>query len=417
MEITIQDFRIQNIDYRQLEPFQGNLKDLTESNYDRLKKSFTEKGLFVPLFVWENQGHFKILDGHGRERLFSKEGAQFLTKDGTKTHEVPCLIVQANNLKDAKEKLLIISSQFQSITQEGFDEFTAHLDADWLKDTTHFDALFSNSFEENSKHFLSDEETVPEPPKEPITHLGDLWTLGNHRLLCGDATQVDNVNRLINDTKPILMVTDPPYGVNYDPEWREEWDGGFGKRNNGKVLNDDKMNWTEAYSLFQGDICYVWHASNYTHFVASHLQTSSFEIINQIIWAKQHFVLSRGDYHWQHEPCWYAVRKGKKHNWQGARDQSTVWSIKNNNSIGNNDKEETWGHGTQKPLECMERPILNNSSAQDFIYDPFGGSGTTLIACEKNNRLCLMMELNPTYCDVIVKRWENFTGQKAQLIK
>ena len=134
-----------------------------------------------------------------------------------------------------------------------------------------------------------------------------------------------------------------------------------------------------------------------------------------IIWAKQHFAISRGDYHGQHEPCWYVVRKGKKHAWRGKRDQSTLWEIKNNNVFGNSAIEETWGHGTQKPLECMQLPIENNSRPGDWVYDPFGGSGTTLIACEKTGRKCVMMELDAKYCNTILARWEKATGKLAIL--
>jgi DNA modification methylase len=211
------------------------------------------------------------------------------------------------------------------------------------------------------------------------------------------------------------MVTDPPYGVEYDPSWRDGADLGVGERSRGKVQNDDIVDWTDAYTLFEGDVVYVWHAGKFTHIVAKNLEDCGFDIVSQIIWAKQHFALSRGDYHWQHEPCWYGARKGKKHHWRGARDQSTVWEIKNNNSFGNSNKEETWGHGTQKPVECMQKPIENNSLANDYVYDPFGGSGTTLIACEKTGRRCLMMELDEKYCDIIIRRWQKFTGKQATL--
>lgn len=251
--------------------------------------------------------------------------------------------------------------------------------------------------------------------KQAISKYGDIWILGNHRLMCGDSTNATQVQDLIGDIKPILMVTDPPYGVNYDATWREGNDLGVGKRSKGKVLNDDKADWTQTYALFPGDVAYVWHASLYGSVVQRGLEDCGFKAISQIIWAKQHFALSRGDYHWQHEVCLYAVKESKKHNWQGARDQSTLWEIKNNNSFGNSEKEETFGHSTQKPIECMLRPILNNSAVGESVYDPFGGSGTTLIAAEKSNRRCLMMELSPHYCDVIVARWEKLTGNKAVL--
>lgn len=214
-----------------------------------------------------------------------------------------------------------------------------------------------------------------------------------------------------------LMVTDPPYGVKYDPSWREGCDLGVGKRSKGKVLNDDKADWTETWRLFGGNIAYVWHGGLHTSTVENSLVTAGFQMRAQIIWAKQHFVLSRGDYHWMHEPCWYAVRKGAKGKWTGDRKQSTVWQIKNNNSFGNSEKEETVGHGTQKPVECMRLPIQNNSEKGEIVYDPFLGSGTTLIAAEKMERICYGMELSPEYVDIIVKRWEDFTGQKSEKLK
>jgi site-specific DNA-methyltransferase (adenine-specific) len=243
--------------------------------------------------------------------------------------------------------------------------------------------------------------------------------------------------------KALLMVTDPPYGVNYDPEWRERADKGVNPRSKGKVLNDDRADWTEAYKLFPGDVAYVWHPSHTTHLFAQHLESCGFSLITLIIWAKQHFVLSRGDYHNQHEllwyasrpqakkqkkadkpdytathePLWYATKKGKKHNWQGRRDQTTVWDIANNNRFGNPHMEEKFGHGTQKPLECMLRPILNNSAKGQEVYDPFCGSGTTLIACEKSDRICYAMELSPAYVDMTLARWEKETGREAVLEK
>jgi site-specific DNA-methyltransferase (adenine-specific) len=262
---------------------------------------------------------------------------------------------------------------------------------------------------------IGEEEEI-EVPGEATARLGDIYLLGSHRLMCGDSTNPQHVEKLMDGAKPILMVTDPPYGVEYDPKWREGVDLQVGMRSKGKVLNDDRYDWSDAYSLFTGDIAYVWHSSKYTHKFAENIENSGFELICLIIWTKQQFALSRGDYHHQHEPLWYGVRKGKKHNWQGKRDQSTVWEIENNNPFGNSNKEETWGHGTQKPTLCMLRPILNNSAQGESVYDPFGGSGTTLIACERSKRNCYMMELSPAYVDVIIKRWEKETNQKAVLL-
>ncbi len=133
----------------------------------------------------------------------------------------------------------------------------------------------------------------------------------------------------------------------------------------------------------------------------------------QIVWAKQHFTLSRGDYHWKHETCWYAVREGRTSHWQGDRRQTTVWEIANNNPFGNPQREQSWGHGTQKPVECMRRPIVNNSRPGQAIYDPFLGSGTSLIAAEMTGRICYGVELDPAYIDVVVRRWQGFTGRAA----
>lgn len=276
-------------------------------------------------------------------------------------------------------------------------------------DTSEIDQLLNPIAE------MEDDEFESKITLDSRSKLGDLWILGSHLLLCGDAANPEHYACLTQENTPILMVTDPPYGVNYDPEWRDGADLGVGERSKGKVLNDDEYDWSPAYALFTGDVTYIWHAGKHTAAVAKSIIECGYQIISQIIWAKQHFVLSRGDYHWQHEPCWYAVRNGKKHNWQGLRDQSTVWDIKNNNSWGNSDKEEMSGHSTQKPIECMLRPILNNSQHGDYVYDPFGGSGTTLIACEKSNRNCLMMELSPSYVDAIIARWEKLTGKTAVL--
>jgi DNA modification methylase len=152
----------------------------------------------------------------------------------------------------------------------------------------------------------------------------------------------------------------------------------------------------------------VWHAGKFCSEVQKTLEEAQFEIINQIVWSKQNFALSRGDYHWQHEPCWYAVKKGQAHNWQGARDQATIWEISNLNAFGkgNEEGDERTCHSTQKPMECMGRPIKNNSAEGEGVYDPFCGSGTTLMACEKLNRNAFCMELDPAYCDVIVERWK-----------
>lgn len=237
---------------------------------------------------------------------------------------------------------------------------------------------------------------------------GDVWLLGSHRIVCGDSTDESVVQKAMKGVIPFLMVTDPPYGVKYDASWRDEAAKhcvlmGNGKETAvGKVQNDSIVNWSDAWRWFQGDVAYVYHAPTFFSEVSNSLIQNDFVIRSQIVWNKSHLVLSRGDYHWKHELCAYAVRKGKKSNYSGGRKQTTVWDI-------NKPQKNDTGHSTQKPLECMLRPIRNHDS--EFVYDPFLGSGTTLIACEQLNRSCIGIELNPEYVSVILERYQSTTGK------
>lgn len=308
-------------------------------------------------------------------------------------------------------------------------------ETDWLDDLLRHEvtALDDDGFDLASLGFddrelqklLSDDEEMaraeetPEPPANPVTVEGDVWLLGNHRIICGDSTKADVVDKVLAGVKPHLMVTDPPYGVEYSAGWRNEampakndpsrQRDGAG-RATGAVMNDDKADWTETYSLFPGDVAYIWHAGNKAHIVAKSIEDAGFDLRAQIIWAKHQLVIGRGHYHPQHEPCWYAVRKrqGATGHWSGDRKQTTLWAI------DKPQKSET-GHSTQKPVECMRRPIMNNSSPGQAVYEPFSGSGTTIIAGEMTGRHVYAIELNPAYVDVAVKRWQDFTGQKATL--
>lgn len=240
-----------------------------------------------------------------------------------------------------------------------------------------------------------------------ITKPGDLITLGAHRLLCGDSTREEDVARLLAGAVPFLMVTDPPYGVDYEPEWRNDAMQHSSART-GKIANDRRVDWTAAYERFPGAVAYVWYAGLFAGEVARHLQACKLQVRSQIIWRKSHFAISRGHYHWQHESCWYAVREGSSAAWTGDRTQSTVWDIDHKG------QDAATVHGTQKPVECMARAIRNHDAEGGAVYDPFLGSGTTLIACEQFKRRCFGMEIDPLYCDVVVQRWEQLTGEKAR---
>jgi DNA modification methylase len=249
----------------------------------------------------------------------------------------------------------------------------------------------------------TDPDAVPEIRATDIQR-GDLFELGQHRLLCGDATAVADVAQLLGEVTPALMVTDPPYGVDYDPAWRARAGMQVNPAKLGRVTNDDRADWTEAWRLFPGAIVYVWHAGLHASCVQDSLEQVGFEIRSQIVWAKDRFALSRGDYHWQHEPCWYGVKTGGVSHRTEDRSQNTLWTIPAREDSGH-------GHGTQKPVECMARPMRNHDV--DTVYDPFVGSGTSLVAATQTRRACYAIEIDPSYCQVTIDRWEAFTGERA----
>lgn len=236
---------------------------------------------------------------------------------------------------------------------------------------------------------------------------GDLWLLGAHRLLCGDSTKAEDVERVLQGDVPLLCVTDPPYGVEYNADWRNHAfraDGSaIGGRAIGAVTNDHQADWKGTWALFPGDVIYSWHPPGATSLVhAAALQDSGFNLRMQIIWAKNQFPIGRGDYHVKHEPCWYCVRKGKSARFTDDRTQTTLWEIDKPH------KSET-GHSTQKPLECMARPIRNHDS--ELVYEPFSGSGTTIIACENLGRKARAIEIAPQYVAVALQRYLDHTGK------
>jgi DNA modification methylase len=401
MNTKFRTYKVQPIE--NIVDFEHNSRTHSEDQIIETVNSINEFGYTNPILVDENN---VIIAGHCRVMAARRCGFA----------EIPTIII--DGLSAAQKAALVIADNKMALNA-GWDfsklahQITFLRDNDYNTDFTGFkpDEILTFMPDEIPA-FEGDENDVPELPDEPVTKLGDIWILGRHRLMCGDSTDPLSVDKLFNGAKPNLMVTDPPYGVNYDPEWRDNANLGEGNRSIGKVQNDDLAEWTDAYSLFTGNVAYVWHAGKFTHVVAKNLIDCGFELVSQIVWAKNNFAISRGDYHWKHEPCWYVVRKGEKHSWQGARDQSTLWDINNTHQ---KDENEKVGHGTQKPVECMLRPIMNNSVIDSFVYDPFTGSGTTIVACEKSKRKCLSMELDPRYCDVIIKRWEKLTGKKAEL--
>lgn len=386
----------------ELTPYARNSRTHTDLQVDQIAASMREWGWTNPILVDEEGG---IIAGHGRVLAARKLGyteAPVMVAEGWTDAQKRAYVIADNKLAlNAGWDTEMLGVELADLQAEGFDSLLTGFDEDEIAALT-----------APQTAGLTDPDDTPEPPPEPRTCPGDVWILGRHRIRCGDSTVVDDVDSLLNGVKPHLMVTDPPYGVNYDADWRNQAERANGKKIGGwavgKVENDDNADWSDAWSLFPGDVAYIWHAGNKAHVVAESLERNDFDIRAQIIWAKNNIVISRGNYHPKHEPCWYAVRRGKTGHWSGDRKQSTVWNIDKPM------KSET-GHSTQKPVECMRRPIENNSSPGQAVYEPFSGSGTTIIACEMTGRSCYAMELSPAYVDVAVQRWQEFTGEQATL--
>jgi DNA modification methylase len=395
---TTEGLQVESWPIERLLPYAANARTHPDEQVAQIAGSIAEFGFNVPCLV-DDRG--VLIAGHGRIVAAKRLGLK----------QVP--VIRLGHLTDAQARAFRLADNRIALNA-GWDEELLSAGLERLKeDGVALDLL---GFAEDELDRLlagldagkasEGEDEVPAPPTEAVTRPGDLWLLGPHRLLCGDATVATDVGRLLDGARPHLMVTDPPYGVEYDPNWRVE-SGVSSTARPGKVNNDDRADWRDAWSLFPGEVAYVWHSGIHARTVAESLDACGFLIRAQIVWAKPRLVLSRGDYHWQHEPCFYAVRKGATGHWQGARDQTTLWAI----AIGEND--EATDHGTQKPVECMRRPIVNNSARGDLVYEPFAGSGSTLIAAESVGRVCLAVEIDPRYCDVVIERWQRHAGGAA----
>ena len=393
--------RVERWPVAKLVPNARNARTHSDEQIAQLAASIEEWGWTIPVLVDEAGG---IIAGHGRVMAAHRLGIE----------DVPVMV--AAGWSDAKKRAYMLADNKLTLNGEwDFDRLAIEIAELRASD---FDISLSGFSESEIEDLLksdggglTDPDEAPEPPAIPVSDLGDVWLLGRHRLVCGDCTDAAIVDKALGGVKPHLMATDPPYGVSYDPAWRNDAAHAGALRRTkgatavGKVSNDSRADWREAWALFPGAVAYVWHGSLHTSEAELALTACGFEIRQQIVWAKSRFVISRGHYHSQHEPCWYAVRKGSKGYWQGDRTQSTLWEISHN-------KSET-GHSTQKPVECMKRPIENNSTPGQAVYDPFVGSGTTIIAAEMTGGACHAIELNPAYVDVSVKRWENFMGNRA----
>jgi DNA modification methylase len=377
-------------------PYAQNSRTHSPEQVDKIAKSITEFGFTSPILVGDDN---IIIAGHGRLLAAKQLGLE----------TVPVIVLA--NLDETQRRALVIADN-KLAEGAGWDEdilkmeLSALEELDFDLDLLGFDVdEIEDLFADDDQEGLTDEDETPEVPEDPVSKLGDVWVLGNHRLLCGSATEIDQVDKLLNGELVEMTFTDPPYGVNYE-----------GKTKDKLTIKNDNLG--DDFYQFLYDACVNMLISTSG---AIYIAMSSSELGNLqrafkeaggkwstfIIWAKNTFTLGRSDYQRQYEPILYGWKEGNKHFWCGARDQGDVWNIKKPNK---NDL-----HPTMKPVELVERAIKNSSKPKDLVFDPFGGSGTTLIACEKNNRQARLIELDPKYCDVIVKRWQEFTGNKATL--
>jgi DNA modification methylase len=383
---------------------------------DRMCSSIREFGFKIPVLA---RSDGEVVDGHLRLKAARKLGIS----------EIPVILCDEWTPAQVKAFRLMVN---RSVTWAAWDEELLALELQDIQESD-FDLSLTgfDPHEIDTLLALDDEEkanAAPPLPESPVSRLGDLWLLGRHRVLCGDATSAEAATRLLGERKPRLMVTDPPYGIELDSEWRDRAGlNGCGaaepsylkKRTAGHtettISGDTRADWSDAFALVPSlEAAYVWHASKFTREVLDGLLRIGFLHHQQIVWNKGRTVLTRTLYWFAHEPCWFVRKKNAP--WYGkAAENSTVWDSPSPKFIMGGSDEDKFDHPTQKPIELMRRPILNHLRRGELVYDPFLGSGTTLAAAELTERVCYGLELDPKYVDVVVARWQQLTGKKATL--
>ncbi len=392
-----------------------------------LRGSLGTVGWVQQVLVNQRTGH--VVDGHARiEEALSRNEPS-----------VPVLYV---DLEPEEEALVLATLDPIGAMAERDGEKLEALLAEVTVDDAGLRRLLADMA--GPKRGLTDPDDVPEPPEEPYVKPRELWRLGEHRLLCGDATSPADVARLLDGAAPTLLSTDPPYGVSLDPTWRDGVYNALGpaerpymrvdsqpgadegtatptKRHgrtaghrNTTLSGDTRVDWSDAFALVPSlQVGYIWHAGVHASAVAAGLVRIGFEIVAQVIWDKGLFAMGRSWYHWAHEPCWVVRKAGVPNLYVGTRDQSTIWRAPSPKMIMSGSTEEKYDHPAQKPVVLAEIPIRNHAGD---VYDPFAGSGTTLIAAERLGRRCYAIEIDPRYAQVIIERWQAFTGRAADRI-
>lgn len=400
MKIKIACKGASTIPIEKLVEFQGNLKDLSDTNFEKLKKQILNLGFSEPLAVWKKGNKNFVLNGHQRLRVLKKMQAE-----GYFIPPLPVILVDAKSEKEAKKKVLSLTSQFGEITGQGLYEFMndADLNFDEIEDFR-FPEINLESF---NKEFFEEPEVLPpgesdlaeflEPPKEPKSKLGDLWTLGNHRLFCGDSGLIDSCEKLMSGKIANLVFTDPPYGVSFQSNQRTK------SKKFDVLKNDDTIltEWIGNLPLISNGWVFVWTTWKVLNKWIEATKNLG-EMTNMVVWDKGGGGM--GDlektFSTDYEIALVFNRGAKL---EGKRIGS-VWGI-------GKDGSSTYLHPTQKPVERAQQAIEHTTKENDLVLDLFGGSGSTLIACEKTKRKCCIMELDPRYVDVILSRWADYTGQ------
>jgi DNA modification methylase len=416
---STQNLQIQNWSIDRLIFYARNPRK-NDAAVDRMCGSIREFGFKCPVLA---RSDGEVVDGHLRLKAARKLGIA----------EVPVILCDEWTAAQVKAFRLMVN---RSVTWAAWDEDLLSLELQEL-DELEFDLHLTGFDPKEIDDLLlpADDEqadTAPPLPANPVSRMGDLWLCGNqrnpHRILCGDATSLEAVARLLGDRQPGLLVTDPPYGIALDSEWRDRAGlNGCGPaeasymkhrtagHTNTSISSDTRADWSEAFALVPSlQVAYVWHASLFTREVLDGLLRIDFLYPQQIIWNKGRTVLTRTHYWYQHEPCWYVRKKNAP--WFGkAGENSTVWDSPSPKFIMGGSDEQKYDHPTQKPVVLMRKPILNHTQRGELVYEPFLGSGTTLAAAEVTERVCYGMELDPKYVDVVVSRWQALSGEQARL--
>ncbi|MEN9671000.1 MAG: hypothetical protein RL018_1277 [Pseudomonadota bacterium] len=384
----------------ELIPYVKNSRTHSDEQVAQIAASIKEFGWTNPILVDGDNG---IIAGHGRlmaaRKLGHKEVPTIELKDLTEAQKKAYIIADNRLALNAGWDNEMLKLEFDQLAELGFDLELTGFSLDEIE------AL--NPVELNAG--LTDEDEAPPLPSEPKTKPGDIYKLGKHRLMCGDSTSIEHLERLCDGQAVDMWLTDPPYNVAYE-----------GKTKDSLTIQNDSMGddqfrqfLRDAYVaadavMKAGAVFYIWHADSEGYNFRGAAQDAGWKVRQCLIWKKSSMVMGRQDYHWKHEPCLYGWKEGAGHLWATDRKQTTILEFEKPSRNGE--------HPTMKPVALFEYQLLNNTKGGDIVLDSFGGSGTTMIAAEKNGRVARVMELDPKYCDVIVKRWEDFTGKKAELL-